>query len=53
MKHEISSRNSPVSVITMCSCGWSHTETRRQNAWARAAKIKSAVRGHFARIKDD
>jgi hypothetical protein len=37
----------PVAVIVRCRyCGWSHTESRRQNALARAAKMKAAVSQH-------
>lgn len=39
---------SPVSVTVHCSCGWSHKETRRQNARARKAKLDAAMRKHAA-----
>lgn len=44
--HEITTRTTPISYILTCTCGWSHTEKRRQNALARAAKIEAARRKH-------
>lgn len=38
---------SPVDVTVRCSCGWRHRETRRQNARARAAKLKAALAAHL------
>lgn len=40
-------RRTPVSFVTTCNCGWRHETTRRQNAWARAAKIRAAVAEHM------
>lgn len=44
--HKIVEKASPVSVILRCSCGWSHQIDRRQNALARAAKVRAAKREH-------
>jgi hypothetical protein len=44
--HYITETRSPVAVIWRCSCGWSHRETRRQNALARAAKLRAAANKH-------
>lgn len=49
-QHEISERRSPVSVMLICSCGWRHTETRRQNARARQARLDAARRSHSRTI---
>jgi hypothetical protein len=48
MKHEIGGeRKSPSHVLVMCKCGWRFETTRHQNAFARSAKIKAAVRAHL------
>lgn len=44
--HSLKRIDTPISVIVRCSCGWSHTETRHQNALARAAKLRAAIRRH-------
>lgn len=49
--HEISECTSPINVTVRCSCGWSYTESRRQNAWARAAKIRAAIDKHAMSIR--
>lgn len=49
--HAIVEIKSPVTVIVRCECGWSHTETRRQNALARDAKIRQAKRSHIERVQ--
>lgn len=36
----------PLSITVRCQCGWSHTESRRQNALARAAKMRAAINKH-------
>lgn len=33
-----------------CSCGWSHSETARQNALGRAAKMRGAVNAHLKAV---
>ena len=38
---------SPVAISVRCRwCEWSHTETRHQNALARAAKMRAAINKH-------
>ncbi len=44
--HRITSVMSPADEMVFCSCGWRHTVTRRQNALARAAKVRAAIRRH-------
>lgn len=46
--HRIHQQASPISVTATCTCGWRHRETRRQNAFARAAKLKAAISKHLA-----
>lgn len=43
----VARRETPLSFITICSCGWRHSESRRQNALARTAKTKAAFRVHM------
>lgn len=45
MVHQITERRAPGSFLVRCSCGWS-VEIRKQNALARAAKIRRAIREH-------
>ena len=45
-------RGGPGSHIHMCSCGWRHTETSRQNALGRAAKERAAVAQHLREVAD-
>lgn len=40
----------PAVVSIRCSCGWIAAQSRRQNALARAAKLKAAIRQHRAAI---
>lgn len=47
MKHVVDLIVAPDAVTAMCSCGWSHRETRRQNSFARAFKIRAATRKHL------
>lgn len=44
--HIVTVRYSPVSVLWICSCGWSTQQSRRQNAWARTAKLRAAYTKH-------
>lgn len=44
--HSITERRSPINITVRCTCGWVHTETRRQNALARAAKVRAAIDKH-------
>jgi len=49
--HIIKQRRTPTHVTLRCACGWTHQETRRQNALARAKKIQGAVTRHFKEIE--
>lgn len=49
--HEIETRTSPVGYHATCTCGWFHTERRKQNALARAAKMKAAIRAHYDAVE--
>jgi hypothetical protein len=49
-KHEMNRRSSPVSETIRCSCGWSTTQRKPQNALGREAKLTSAVRQHAEEI---
>lgn len=44
--HKIVELTSPVSVILRCSCGWAKQFDRRQNALARAQKVRAAKAEH-------
>ncbi len=48
--HIMTERRSPVAFLLRCSCGWSRQITRRQNALARAAKIRAAWNEHEREI---
>lgn len=49
ISHKISETRTPIAVILRCSCGWHYSASRRQNARARAAKVKAAIRAHIPR----
>jgi hypothetical protein len=51
MKHVIDQVKSPIHFKVFCSCGWSFQTTRKQNAWARAAKIRAAIKAHEEKHK--
>lgn len=48
--HEITERKTPISILLLCDCGWTHSESRRQNARPRAAKLRAATRKHWAEV---
>jgi hypothetical protein len=50
IKHDISKRQTPIGYQVICICGWSRT-FKKQNAWARAAKVRAAVAEHFREIE--
>lgn len=52
MKHVIVTIRSPINITARCSCGWSVTITRRQNALARAAKIRAVIHKHLQERKE-
>lgn len=45
-EHWMTERTSPINVQVSCTCGWVRTISRRQNALARAAKVRAAYREH-------
>jgi hypothetical protein len=47
VEHRIEERTSPINVMLICSCGWTHSESRHQNAFARAAKLRKARKDHL------
>lgn len=49
--HEITERASPVSIQLRCTRGWSRQIDRRQNALARAAKVKAAKAEHERELR--
>ena len=51
--HEMREERSPVTITMRCSCGWSATQSRRQNALARAAKLRKACDAHYRCIYAD
>jgi hypothetical protein len=48
-RHDIQEREAPTGYLVLCSCGWS-VFVRKQNALARAAKIRTARKTHLAEI---
>lgn len=51
--HWIEERRSPSSVKLFCTCGWTHAETRHQNALARASKLRSAELRHLRQMAQE
>ena len=48
--HFVEEKRSPISVIAACDCGWRRQFSRRQNALARTAKVRAAIRRHLEAI---
>lgn len=46
-RYAASGRAIPGLHVVACSCGWRHSETSRQNALGRAAKMRAAVAAHL------
>lgn len=46
-EHSFTTRHGPGIVLVLCSCGASRQFTRRQNALARAAKVRAWKREHL------
>jgi hypothetical protein len=44
--HHIDEIRSPIAIILRCSCGWTRSISRQQNALARAAKVRAAIAEH-------
>lgn len=49
LNHEITERKTPLAVLLRCSCGWYREISRRQNALARAAKVRAAIRARIGK----
>lgn len=47
-----SGRAVPTVHRVSCSCGWSHSESSRQNALGRASKMRSAVNNHLKSVEE-
>ena len=45
--HSMTQRYAPNCVLLLCSCGWQR-QFKRENALARAAKVRKAIREHQA-----
>lgn len=50
-EHRFTEARSPVSINLRCTCGWSRQITRRQNALARAAKVRGAMSRHIRDVE--
>ena len=49
-QHNITQRHAPTCVLVMCSCGWQR-QFKRENALARAAKVRKAIRAHYQQVE--
>ena len=52
-KHEITERRSPAAILILCTYGWSRAVLRRQNALARASKVRAARAERERQIKTE
>jgi len=52
-KHEITERRSPAAILILCTCGWSRAVLNRQNALARASKVRAARAEHEREIETE
>lgn len=50
LKHIMTEHDLNIRIVLTCSCGWKHSEPRRQNALARASKLRGAQRQHLLDI---
>lgn len=50
--HAVTQITTPGAVILSCTCGWGRQESRRQNAFARAAKVRAAIARHRKETED-
>jgi hypothetical protein len=46
MKHDIQTWKSPINFTVRCPCGFVRVISRKQNALARASKVRSAYTAH-------
>jgi hypothetical protein len=49
--HQIDETVSPIAVLLRCSCGWHTAVSRKQNALARAAKVRSHIHKHLEEME--
>jgi hypothetical protein len=46
-------RREAIAIVVSCTCGWTRKILRRQNALARASKVRSAWAEHQREIEDE
>ena len=49
--HRLSGHRDAIAIVLSCSCGWTRKILRRQNALARASKVRSAQAEHQREIE--
>lgn len=49
-KHQIEEKRSPTHILVLCSCGWTGQITRKQNARARASKVRGLINRHLKEV---
>ena len=49
--HRLSGHRDAIAIVLSCSCGWTRKILRRQNALARASKVRSAWAEHRREIE--
>ena len=49
--HQMNERREALGIVVSCTCGWTRKILRRQNALARASKIRSAWVEHQREIE--
>jgi hypothetical protein len=49
--HRMSGHRDAIAIVLSCSCGWTRKILRRQNALARASKVRSAWAEHQREIE--
>jgi hypothetical protein len=49
--HQMNERREAIAIVVSCTCGWTRKILRRQNALARASKVRSAWAEHQREIE--
>ena len=49
--HQMTERHEAIGIVVLCNCGWMRKILRRQNALARASKVRSAWAEHQREIE--
>lgn len=49
--HDQNELRTPIAILLRCSCGWRRQVTRKQNALARAAKVRALWAEHDREIE--